>query len=307
MSLSEIHTLKDSLTVRIRSRAFGLALTELVESYVAHLDNLPSYSSYNHVSEDLLNVCKLVSSKGGNSLLDDFHKLVLATLIERFEERVVSIRITGSVRGLFVEHFRRILSEFATNAPGFYQYPRDVFLKDLAICSLRLIPVGVQYIDAHAGLPRSLLVRAGPRQFIAAVLFFLRLGGFKPLYQIHADPRTIHNLNPETRSSCLLRTAKILQLNPHMLGMFGGSWFYDPHLETVSPRLSYLRSQPPGAQTFYVGKDKGSLDMALAKSQTRRRLYEEGKYVPASYLCIWPRRVLISWARKIEEKTTQGS
>ena len=33
----------------------------------------------------------------------------------------------------------------------------------------------------------------------------------------------------------------LLRLHPEVLGFAGRAWFYNPQLESVSPRLSYLR------------------------------------------------------------------
>jgi hypothetical protein len=30
----------------------------------------------------------------------------------------------------------------------------------------------------------------------------------------------------------------------------------------------------------------------------RKKLYEEGKYIPTSYAYIWPRRAFLNWAEK---------
>jgi len=66
----------------------------------------------------------------------------------------------------------------------------------------------------------------------------------------------------------------------------------------VSPRLAYIREQPEqnGASFFRIAPNPDS--GALAKSATRRRLYEEGKYVPTEYCMVWPRKAMIRWAEK---------
>jgi hypothetical protein len=93
--------------------------------------------------------------------------------------------------------------------------------------------------------------------------------------------------------------AEMLEFNPHIKGVSGGSWFYDPEIENVSPRLAYLRQRPQqrGAYVFYshVDIDGG----ALSKSQTRRDLYDQGKYLPKAYFIVWPRQKVIAWSRQV--------
>jgi hypothetical protein len=91
--------------------------------------------------------------------------------------------------------------------------------------------------------------------------------------------------------------AEMLERHEEIKGMFGASWFYDPQLENISPRLMYLQKIPlaGGAQMFYMGADRTG--NALAKSKTRLKLYEEGRYRPQEYMLVWPRKELMAWAR----------
>jgi hypothetical protein len=92
--------------------------------------------------------------------------------------------------------------------------------------------------------------------------------------------------------------------------MVGTSWFYDPQLAYVSPHLSYLRLRPMerGATIVRNGSSDYAISCATAKSRsgcedrvarlvasTRRKLYEQGKYVPVAYSLLWPREALLGW------------
>jgi hypothetical protein len=89
-------------------------------------------------------------------------------------------------------------------------------------------------------------------------------------------------------------------LHPDVLGMFGASWFYHPVLDTISPRLSYLRDVPlkGGAHLFFVEEGGAARANSLATSPTRRKLYEEGKYFPTTYMMVWGREAQSNWARQ---------
>jgi hypothetical protein len=91
---------------------------------------------------------------------------------------------------------------------------------------------------------------------------------------------------------------ELLKINQEVKGYFATSWFYDPELEKISPRLTYLRDviTENGGKLFVKGSSPRTIRDATFKSPTRRKLYEEGKYLPTDYLIVWPRKQLIEWA-----------
>ncbi len=82
--------------------------------------------------------------------------------------------------------------------------------------------------------------------------------------------------------------------------MVGTSWFYDPALPAISPRLAYLQQRPLEAGAFLVRHGRGAIytERATLTSETRRKLYEEGKYLPVCFSLVWPRDALIAWAER---------
>lgn len=127
----------------------------------------------------------------------------------------------------------------------------------------------------------------------------MKAGGFAPWYQIHTHTSVIADFNEEGWEQCYRVIAGMLALNPIVKGMFGISWFYDPGLEEISPRLRYLRQTPlsGGARLFYRGGDETeNVRNATSKSETRRKLYEAGKYKPVAYAMVWRRADLLRWA-----------
>ena len=57
----------------------------------------------------------------------------------------------------------------------------------------------------------------------------------------------------------------------------------------MSPRLGYLRDTPVdgGARLFFFEEGGSSISNSLSTSPTRRKLYDEGKYMPKSYMLVW--------------------
>jgi hypothetical protein len=71
-----------------------------------------------------------------------------------------------------------------------------------------------------------------------------RLGGSFPLYQIHAYTRHLSEFTEPGWEACYRRIARIMGDEPEVRGLYGGTWFFDPELQRVSPRLTYVRRLP---------------------------------------------------------------
>lgn len=56
--------------------------------------------------------------------------------------------VIDAVRKFLFDKIRKKYKKIETNAdpPGYYKYPQDKFLKDLGVCSLRMIPTDVRKI-----------------------------------------------------------------------------------------------------------------------------------------------------------------
>ena len=80
--------------------------------------------------------------------------------------------------------------------------------------------------------------------------------------------------------------------------MAGTSWFYDPALPAISPRLAYLQSTPlaNGAHLVRHGPGADHTARATETSPTRKALVASGSYVPIAGTIMWPRSDLLSWA-----------
>ncbi|QYU70256.1 hypothetical protein J4558_09120 [Leptolyngbya sp. 15MV] len=81
--------------------------------------------------------------------------------------------------------------------------------------------------------------------------------------------------------------------------MIATSWFYDPVVSEISPRLAYLRRVPMenGAVAVSHGTTQFDIDSATATSPTRRAMYEDGTYLPQCWSILWPRAAMLAWSR----------
>ena len=176
----------------------------------------------------------------------------------------------------------------------------DVYMKELGLARLRLYAGASNLIDPQAGVARSVLWKGGAAGLLGRALLFTRIGGFRPFFEIHAHKLYMEEFNAEGRRECYRCCADLYALHPDVLGMYAGSWFYDPAVEKLSPHLSYLRDDAVagGSACLFVSHNEQAVSYSTAKSAKRRAAYAAGSYRPATYALVWPRLAQVAWARR---------
>ncbi len=174
----------------------------------------------------------------------------------------------------------------------------DVYLKDFGLATLRLYAAASQVVDLRGGLPRSLLFKSGVRGLYKCMKMLADCGGLKPMLQIHTHTAYLDEFNEAGWEECYRTCADIYRARPDIKGMYGGSWFYDPQLAAISPRLAYLVDTPckAGAHLIFADETGEFVQDAIATSPTRRQLYESGQYHPRRYALVWSRASQTRWA-----------
>jgi hypothetical protein len=283
------------------------------DRYIACIEKYPEMSGYRHISGAVKGMCSDILRKGNEDALEAFHKLILVLLIRKNLSGLPRERLPEEVERWVVVNFERIVRKVRNSlgsknfASGVYTYRKDAFRKDLAICSLRLIPTGGPKLEV-AALSARFLFRNGLGQLIRGVALVVgELGGIKPLYQMHMDSNDLELLaayrmdrNAEGARRFYSRVAEMMRMNVEIRGVFGIGWPNDPELRRIDPPHFHgteLATQN-GGKLFYVGTSDEDTRDATIVSEHRKRLYEEGKYVPKRYLLVWPRRRLMNWAEK---------
>lgn len=227
----------------------------------------------------------------------DCFRLATFSFIESFESNSLGIRIPDSISKYAQREHSRILEQLLQLPDEHFRWENDEFVKDFSLCNLRLLPAGAQVIEC-SGIPKAWILRPS-RQMPGHLTFVLgKIRGFAPLLEIHTHKANLDEFNKDGWDRCYVRIGDFLELNPQILGVQGGSWFYDPKLATISPNLAYLQDVPlrHGARLVYI-RDEGSDSSALAKSGKRKALFEAGRYRPAAYAMIWGREDLIAFAK----------
>jgi len=276
-----------------------------LEKYIILLEKYPEVSEYNYISPEIIRYTNRILSEYDQNLLVSYHKLLLVALIKKNIEILPNKKLPDSIKHLYLNDFKRIISDIETlNDESDYTYSQDVFLKKLALCSYRLIPVGARKINCSKLPIKKFIFNKGPKQLISVLLIvFFELKGISPLYIGHLDTNDldlISELNEQGLRGAYLRIVDLLKLNPKIKGYFGTSWLLDPKLDQINTRHQYNRKIviKNGGKLFYKGPSASARKNSLKKSRTRRMLYEQGKYVPTDYVIVWSRKKIIEWADK---------
>lgn len=272
-----------------------------IDYYAREIQPVSKLHGYQYVSPDLRTLFNKLERNCRPHELALIHKATLAFSMRESLKAKTYLAYPNCIKILFEEWYERIIADFFSQPDDYYDFANETFMKDLSCCSLRAIPVGGPWVVEKFGVGYKFLLK-GLRQFIGGIPFILfKTRGVTPFYVIHTSNRYLHVFNSTERNKCYIRVAELLKCNREMKGFLGSSWFIDPALETVSPRLAYLRKIPEenGAKVFlHLGVTESATKNALLKSDTRRKLYEEGKYIPRDYAVIWPRQEMINWADK---------
>ncbi|HYG25449.1 MAG TPA: hypothetical protein VD906_00925 [Caulobacteraceae bacterium] len=207
--------------------------------------------------------------------------------------------IPPSVEALYPEFLERLAEFLAREGP----YEDEFFSKDVRYATGLTVPCGAMAVDLHARIGPKLLLRdlASPRG-PKALAGYLTGGGLGVWLSDHIDVRDTRDMNPAGWTRLFERIADLLEANPAIRGVIGVGWIYDPVVGQITPRLDYCRKTQVENGAFLIRVETGEHHTAnaTATSATRRRLVEEGKYVPTCYLIAWPRRPLIGWARRVK-------
>jgi hypothetical protein len=282
--------LLERLTHEARSAAWALRAT------------LPDWrrpARYEDLGEAFAIQSKSLSGRFDRSTFLTINRLLVLDLAMRLPETVAARNIPDGVLALYPAAAARLQTYLQNGDDPDYCYPHEYFMKDLRFAAGLTVPCGAQIVDlrsviGYKALWHWLLSHPSARHIAALLGQRSRV----PWFRIHTESRYLDDFNEAGWDACYLRIAGLLQRHPEVLGMAGTSWFYDPQLDSVSPRLSYLRRRPMegGASIVAHGTSDFDIGAATATSETRRRLYAAGRYMPTAYTILWPRAALLAWA-----------
>jgi len=247
-----------------------------------------------------------IKSQHGTHALALYLKLALCCFMSDSLELLKHKKLPDEIINLYHQWFEWILEDFSKQPDDYYDYRCISFVYDVMICSLRYIPIGGAWVVEIRKVGLRPFFGGGVKQFFSYLYHIIfKAHGFSPYAATHTAERTLSQFNEDEMNKVYLRIAGLMKLNPKIKGFYRCSWFLDPQLEQISPWLGYLRKIPEqnGVKLFPAGATKKDIGYAIAASRTRRRLYEEGKYLPTAHGYIWPRKEYLLFAAKDQQIT----
>ena len=267
--------------------------------YVALLDKHPSVGGYKCRSAPLLAQYRGISSAFPRDV-PTYHAIVVLDLIQRSLRKIRDIGLPTEIENICINNFLRIVNYIQAGEIGHMDFPNDRFDKDLSAASMKLVCVGARKVHP-VYFPLGLAKRS-PHKWAKCAM---EVGWRGTLYRMHVDSNDPILLSEFTESGwnrSLHRLAELLKTSS-VKGIIGCAWFYDPALSNISPHLAYIRSVivANGGVGFRHRSSPSAIEAATRTSRTRKRLYEEGRYLPANYTLVWLRKELLAWAGASEQ------
>ena len=293
--------LKEEIIHEINNINEEILINKSIDKYINLLDRYPYVSNYKFVSKQVRGFIRSIENIYNTEILGIYHKLLLINLIINSLSRIETAKFPEEIKELYKKQFSRIVKRIENNIKGnnlYFQIKQDKFLKDIALCRMKMIPAGPQNLDIDR-LSRSFIFRNGITQFVNGLLYVtFKLKGFKPFYRMHMnqiDPQAMSEFNTKGWQNLFIRVALLLKINRNIKGLAGSSWIFDPAVKTISPELAYIHNlmKKYHGKVFVQGTDPVTIKNATFMNPKRKMLYKEKKYLPKRYLIIFSRKDIL--------------
>lgn len=226
----------------------------------------------------------------------EIQRCVMSRLALGLPDILQGERLTEGIFSYYPSEFERLATCLETAQEHEKLTPLSQFTRFLTGLT---VPCGAQNLDLRSAIPLPSAIMAVCRmRSISPLLKYFNAGGLGLWYRPHTDINCLGEYDADGFNRYYRRVAELLRLHPNVKGLVGTSWFYDPVVPKISPRLAFLPQQQieMGAFCFKHGSGTFEIENATKTSPTRRKLYEEGRYLPTSYSWILPRDRLIKWS-----------
>ena len=249
------------------------------------------------INRDLLkDTEKNVERKFGSNARTLYHQALVYQLYLENAKNINYQNLPQGVLNYLKNDFSRIINLANKGESKFLTFNDFQFFSYVQKLCFKCFPVGNQNLSI-SGFSRSLIFRQFSFKAVSFARLILCMRGNYPLFELHYNPHRFRSFNPEGWNEVFLLAAQMMGNHPEIKGVFGGTWFYDPAIKAISPELYYIREliEKIGGQFFLVSSSEQDRKNAFAFSKVRKVAYEEGRYIPTSYMTIIPRAVLLSF------------
>lgn len=268
--------------------------------------DLTSHISESAGSQERAKSLKSTLAQDGGLAVDGvFERYLLLDAAAHACSLLPALAVTARVKQCFCAEFNYVATADAT-AFGKMQIGSARFAGVAKTTTLRRFPAG-QFDWEVSGIPRSALLRVSPAQIASIAAFVVwRMRGLGPVFFSHLNPRRPNRSLLEVEANrSYYQMARTMELQPDIRGFAALSWFRSPATHAVSPHLAWLSRVflENGGRVVEAGPEPPDGGV-LYRSETRRRLFESGKFHPTRGLVLWPRRAMIDWAAAHPELET---
>jgi hypothetical protein len=230
-----------------------------------------------------------------------FNRALVAHLASRLHLRLDARRLPTDVLERVPAALERLRAFLSESRDG-YELGNEYFLRDVRFAAGWTVPCGSEVIDlrARVSMPASFQIALRARAPQLALRRLL-MSGPDAWFAPHTESRHLDEFNEAGWETTYRNVASLLRRHTDVVGVVGYSWFYDPELELISPRLAYLRRRSLAGGAVFIRGHTTEFDVrnAIAKSRTRRRLYRAGEYTPVGYKMVWLRPDILRWAEGV--------
>ena len=271
------------------------------------LSNLPQYTRIADFHSPAKKVDAIILQDERQYTDDEkinLRRALIAKLALHLPFMIEKMNLPDNILALYPDTFERLADFLKNSCEKPYNSTGEFFCKDVRFVLGLSVPCGTAVVDliSRVAVPTVILslIRSGK---VDGIIRYALAMGNGPWFRGHVDTRFLTEFNEQGFDNFYRRLAKLLEWNKKIRGYVGSSWLYDPQLLQISPKLAYLRKRPFERGAFFLqhGTKKSDVLGATKRSETRRRLYQEGKYIPICYSMLWPRNELIAWAKIINE------
>ena len=269
-----------------------------ISVYIEDVKSFPQFRIHSYFRPRRKRILSEIEKRYGPLAYALYQKLALASFMKDSLDRLKSKHFPEGVIRQIDSWYQRVVQDFDRQPDSYYDISKLDFKIDFGVCCLKNVPIGgAWFVQLHMVNPRVFLTFDIRRikQILGCIVF--RTRGLSPYCIIHTVPRYMLRFNCRQMNMAYKEIGELMNCYPGIKGIFRKSWFLDPNLEDVSPEITYLREIPQhnGAVLFEAGTTRQDVRDALAFSPYRRKLYEEGKFLPTVYGYIWPRKEFLEW------------
>lgn len=227
---------------------------------------------------------------------------LVAKLVLNLPVILEKMNLPKSIIDLYPDAFRGVANKLQDTTAEPHSLTDDFLLRDLRFALGLSIPCSPFFVDMNLRIRFSRVIYEVLRNGdLNNFIRYVYAKGYGPWFRLHLDARCLEDYNEKGRDESFLRIAELLERRDDIRGIVGTGWLYDPQILEISPHLAYIQKRFIERGAFRLighSPTQRDIEFAIEKSKTRRRLYQEKKYIPKIYSIVWPRKELICWAEQ---------